>query len=103
MRQHLGRNFWYLFSGSAVANLGSWFLIVAVPVYVYDLTGSAGVTSVAVIAEAVPGMLISPIAGLVVDRVDRRRLVLACHLVRCATVAGCCWSPTWRHCGCYSC
>ncbi|MBO1756913.1 MFS transporter [Allobranchiibius sp. CTAmp26] len=86
MRRHLGKNFWCLFSGSAVANLGSWFLIVAVPVYVYDLTGSAGATSVAVIAEAVPGVLISPIAGLVADRVNRGLLDLACHLVRGATV-----------------
>ncbi|MGI5499819.1 MFS transporter [Lentzea sp. CA-135723] len=50
---------------------------VALPVLVYQLTGSAGWTSAVTAAEALPYLVFGLLAGALADRVDRRRLMVA--------------------------
>ncbi|MBW4717779.1 MFS transporter [Saccharothrix obliqua] len=60
---------------------GSLVAVVALPVLVYRLTGSAGWTSAVAMAEALPYLVFGLLAGAVADRVDRRRLMVGADLV----------------------
>jgi MFS family permease len=66
-----------LWLAGMISDAGDWMLLVALPIVVYALTGSALGTAAAFVAELAPGMLLAPVAGLLADRVDRRRLLLA--------------------------
>jgi MFS family permease len=60
-----------------ISDTGDWLLFIALPVVVYDLTGSALGTSFAFLVELAPGILLAPLAGRLADRWDRRRLLFA--------------------------
>jgi predicted MFS family arabinose efflux permease len=62
--------------------MGDWLLFIAVPVYVYALTGSALLTGLEFVASLVPMLLLGPIAGVFVDRWDRRRTMIGADLFR---------------------
>src|SRR5690242_7072026 len=70
------RNFALLWWGSLISDTGDWFLAIGLPIAVYLLTGSALITSTIFIAELVPALLLGSVAGVFVDRLDRRRLMV---------------------------
>jgi MFS family permease len=82
------RNFRLLFFGQAVSQLGDWFNSVAVFALLLDLTGSATAVAWMMIVQFLPIAIIGPMAGVVVDRVDRRRLMIATDIVRGVLVLG---------------
>jgi MFS family permease len=47
---------------------------IAIPWLVLELTGSAAITGVVAAVAAVPAILMSPLAGLLIDRVGRQRI-----------------------------
>jgi MFS family permease len=51
-------------------------LLVALPIVVYRLTGSALGMSIAFLVQLAPGVLLAPLAGRLADHLDRRRLML---------------------------
>lgn len=57
---------------------------VALPLFVLDRTGSAALTAAAVLAQALPLALFGALGGAVVDRADRRRVLVAASATRCA-------------------
>jgi MFS family permease len=65
--------------GSAV---GTWLAFVALTIDVYDRTGSAVWVSALLIADFLPAILIGLAAAALVDRLPRRRLMIASDLVR---------------------
>jgi MFS family permease len=69
----------YLLMGSA-----EWSLATALSTAVYDATGSSGWVGAVVAARFFPTVLAGPVAGVLADRVDRRRLVIC----SCAARAG---------------
>ncbi|GLI02904.1 MFS transporter [Phytohabitans aurantiacus] len=71
------RDFRLLWLARLVSLLGSWLLIVAVPAYVFALTGSLVATGLTLAAEFLPSVLLGPIAGVLADRWDRRSAMLA--------------------------
>ncbi|MBM7773154.1 MFS family permease [Actinokineospora baliensis] len=73
--------------GRFVSQLGSWLLVVAVPVQVFVLTGSMAATGLTLAAEFLPPVLFGPVAGVWVDRWDRRRVMVVADLVRAGAVA----------------
>ena len=76
-----------LFVAQTVSRWGDTFNTVALVVLVFRLTGSGlGVTG-AVIAEIAPVLLLAPIAGAVVDRLPRVRVMIAADLWRMALAA----------------
>jgi predicted MFS family arabinose efflux permease len=75
-----------LWVGQLLSSLGTWLLVVAVPLYVFDLTGSTVATGAAFIAETLPAVILGPAAGVLVDRVDRRRLMIGVDVVRALAV-----------------
>jgi predicted MFS family arabinose efflux permease len=82
------RDFRLLWAARLGSNLGSWLLVVAVPAYVFDLTGSTIATGTAVVAETLPALLLGPLAGVFADRWQRRRTMVAVDLVRAGCVLG---------------
>jgi MFS family permease len=75
------RNFALLWFGGLISMIGDWMLVVALPIYVYRLTGSALATSGAGIAWILPGLLLGSIAGVFVDRWDRKRTMAVANLL----------------------
>jgi predicted MFS family arabinose efflux permease len=76
-----------LFVAQTISRWGDTFSTVALVVLVFRLTGSGlGVTG-AVIAEILPVLLLAPIAGAVIDRLPRVRVMVAADLWR-MTLAG---------------
>ena len=76
------RNFRLLYTGQAISQLGDWFNVVAVFALLLDLTGSATAVAWMMIVQFLPVALVGPMAGVVVDRVNRRRLMIAADLLR---------------------
>jgi MFS family permease len=69
-----------------VSDTGDWLLLIALPVVVYDLTGSALGTSLAFIVELAPGIVLAPLAGWCADRFDRRRVLVTVSLAQAAAL-----------------
>ncbi len=64
------------FCGQLVSFLGDWFTTIALYSAVAELTHSALALTLVLVCKTSPVFLIAPIAGPIVDRVDRRRLLL---------------------------
>ncbi len=82
------RNFRLLFIGQTVSQLGDWFNAVAVFGLLLDLTGSATAVAWMMIVQFLPVAVVGPLAGVVVDRVDRRRLMIGADIIRGVLVLG---------------
>jgi MFS family permease len=76
------RNFALLWFGGLISFAGDWALIIGLPVYVYDLTGSALATGAMFIAQSLPRLLLGSLAGVFVDRWDRKRTMVAANLAQ---------------------
>ncbi len=76
------RNFALLWLGSITSLLGDWLLIIALPLYVYQRTGSALATGALAITETLPSLLFGSFAGVFVDRWNRKWTMIISDLLR---------------------
>ncbi len=67
--------------GQAVSFFGTWMHSVGVSWLVYRLSHSALLLGVVGFAADLPGFLLMPLAGVIADRVDRRRLIIATQVL----------------------
>lgn len=81
------RNFLTLWAAQGISQIGQNMLNYLVIVLVEQLTGSSTQTGVAILSFLVPGLLLSGLAGVVVDRSDKRTLLVLTTLLRAATAA----------------
>ena len=79
------RGFALLWGGQLVSGLGDLVLFIALPFYVYARTGSALATGGIFVAETIPRFL-GPLAGVLVDRWDRRQTMIWVDLFRAAAL-----------------
>src|SRR4051812_9099347 len=70
------RNYRLFFGGQIVSLTGTWITITATSWLVYRLTGSALLLGVVGFASQFPAFLMTPFAGIFVDRWDRHRLLV---------------------------
>ena len=77
-----------LFIAQVVSYMGDWFTFVALAGMVKDATGSAFLVSLAYVSFSLPSFLASPIAGPVVDRFDRKRLLLVVSAAQTVAAVG---------------
>ena len=82
------RNYRLLWFGQIVSQLGDWFNSVAVYALLLELTGTATSVALMIIVQFLPMALIGPMAGVVVDRVNRRRLMIGADILRGVLVLG---------------
>jgi MFS family permease len=70
------RNFRLYFTGQSISLIGTWMTRVATSWLVYRLTGSALLLGVVGFAGQIPTFLLAPFAGVLVDRLNRRNLLV---------------------------
>jgi MFS family permease len=74
-------NFRRYFAGQVISSVGSWLQALAVTWLVLDLTGRSDRLGIAVALQFLPLLLLGAPAGVLADRVDNRRLLLATSAV----------------------
>jgi MFS family permease len=78
---------WKFWTGQTVSQLGSSFTFFALPLLVYQLTGSSLNLAVTTAAYFLPYLLFGLVIGAWVDRVDRKRMMVGVDLGRAAVLA----------------
>ena len=76
--------YWRQWTASAISNLGDGINFVAMPLLALSLTDDERLLSLVTLATFLPWLLLALPVGVVVDRVDRRLLMVAANLVRVA-------------------
>jgi len=80
------RDFVLLQSGQLLSAAGSQVASIAYPLLVLALTHSPAKAGIVGFATLLPGLLVAPTAGSVVDHVDRTRLMIVSDVVRAAAL-----------------
>jgi MFS family permease len=80
------RNFGLLWLAGLISMMGDWVLMVGVPVEVYRRTGSTLATAGMLLAWLIPAIVLGSIAGVFVDRWDRRWLMIVVNLLLAVTL-----------------
>jgi len=75
------RDFRWFFAGQGVSQIGTWLQMIATSWLVYHLSGSTLLLGVAAFAQQIPFLVLAPVAGVFVDRFDRRRLLIATNSI----------------------
>ncbi len=75
------RNFRLYFSGQSISLIGTWMTRLATSWLVYRLTGSAFLLGVVGFAGQIPTFLFAPFAGVWIDRLDRRQVLLVTQIL----------------------
>ena len=70
------KNFYKLWLGELISNIGSGMTAFALSVYIYEKTGSVSYVSLITLLSFMPSIVLSPIGGLLADRYDRRLLMI---------------------------
>ena len=75
------RDFRLFFAGQGVSQIGTWLQLIATSWLVYRLSDSAFLLGLAAFAMQIPFLVLAPIAGVLVDRLDRRRVLLLTNAI----------------------
>jgi MFS family permease len=83
-------NYRNYFTGNAISMTGTWMQIIAQGWLVLQLTGSATALGAVTALQTLPTLLLGPYGGVVADRLDKRRLLIATKIAMggCALVVG---------------
>ena len=65
-----------LFLGMTVSKIGDWFFIIAIPLLVYDMTGSATKMSIVFALEIIPHIFFSLMGGAFADRINKKLILV---------------------------
>jgi MFS transporter, DHA3 family, macrolide efflux protein len=76
------RRFRLMWSAQLVSTIGDSLVDIAAAILVYRITGSALAVGFVLMATAAPALLIGLFAGVVVDRYDRKRIMIICDVLR---------------------
>jgi MFS family permease len=75
------RDFRLFFAGQGVSQLGTWLQLIATSWLIYRLSDSAFMLGLAAFALQIPFLVLAPLAGVFVDRLDRRRVLLVTNTI----------------------
>jgi MFS family permease len=79
------RRLWY---GQITSELGDWFHYVALYALVIKLGGSASAMAGIMVAKLLPLVIISPLAGVVADRISRKKIMIIADILRFFVILG---------------
>ncbi|WKU06831.1 non-ribosomal peptide synthetase/MFS transporter [Micromonospora sp. HUAS LYJ1] len=74
------RRFGLVAAGQVVSGLGTALTTFAIPLWIYTQTGSLARFALFAVLGLLPGLLVAPLAGALIDRTSRRRVLLAAGL-----------------------
>ena len=80
-----GRDFRLYFIGQVVSLLGTWVQQVALSWITYRVTGSAFMLGLIAFSGQIPMLLLSPVGGMLADRLERRNILVVTQIVSMAT------------------
>jgi MFS family permease len=80
------RSFVCLWTGQLISLIGDWMLLVALPFYMYTVTGSTLATGLLFIVQTIPRLCLGSVAGVFVDRWNRKYTMIATNLVQAAVL-----------------
>jgi len=81
-------NYRYAWVGQVVSEVGDHFNTIAVLSLALNVTGSGLAVGGVMIARTLPAILAGPLAGIVLDRMDRRNVMIASDLMRAVVALG---------------
>jgi MFS family permease len=81
------RDFRLLWCAGLVSGLGSWLLVIAIPMHVYLVSRSLFAAGTVLTAQYAPPFLLAPAAGVLADRYDRRVLMASANVFSAGSVA----------------
>jgi MFS family permease len=84
LRALRSRNYRLFFSGQSISLIGTWMTRIASSWLVYRLTGSAFLLGIVGFAGQIPAFIMAPLAGVWVDRWDRRRTLVVTQVLSMA-------------------
>jgi dTMP kinase len=86
---HILRNrmFVRLWGAQVVSSTGDWIGLVAILYLARKVSGSDTAVGLVMIARMLPGFLLAPLGGALLDRLDRRRVMVVCDIGRAALLA----------------
>jgi MFS family permease len=85
------RNYRFYFGGQGLSLIGTWMQRVALHWWVYRVTHSALALGWVGFAGQIPALLLAPLAGALVDRWDRQRLLLATQILAMLQAGALAW------------
>lgn len=80
------RNFRLLWTAQIVSEMGDWFYSVAIFSFLLELTGSAQMVALAFLMQVLPQCLMAPTAGVINDRISRRKVMMFADWTRAGVV-----------------
>ena len=83
----LNSDFWKYWTGQTISNLGSSVTLFALPLLVYQMTGSAINLGISGAANFLPYLLFGLVLGAWTDRIDRKRMMIFTDIARTLIVA----------------
>jgi MFS family permease len=86
IESHTRNDFWKFWTGQTISTLGSSFTSFALPLLIFNLTGSALNLALTVTATVLPYLLFGLVIGAWADRVDRKRLMIVTDLSRALVI-----------------
>lgn len=84
--QRLNTDFWKFWAGQTVSNFGTSVTMFALPLLVYQLTGSALNLGLTMVFAMLPNLCFGLFIGAWVDRVDRKRLMIAVDVLQAVAI-----------------
>ncbi len=82
------RNYRFTWAGQVVSEIGDHFNNIAVFGLALEITHSGMVVTGVMLSRAIPAVLAGPLAGVVLDRMDRKRIMILSDVVRAVTALG---------------
>lgn len=82
------KNFRRLWFGQVISELGTWFSFIAELGLVQLYSDSRWMTTGLLVSRLLPVLIMAPLAGVAVDRMDRRRILIAADLMRALVALG---------------
>jgi MFS family permease len=79
------RHLWY---GQVVSELGDWLNSIAIYTLVLQLSGTGTAMASAMMAKLLPIFFVSPLAGVLIDRMDRKLIMITSDILRFVVVLG---------------
>jgi MFS family permease len=83
LRAFRHRGFRVFFLGQGISQFGTWLQLIATSWLIYRLTGSAFWLGLATFSLQLPFLVLAPVAGVWVDRLNKRKVLLATNAIAC--------------------